>query len=72
MSPITRLEAVRKAAEPPKDTLANKDVKPGDEVEHVKFGKGTVIEIKGNIIVVMFEEAGVKKMAKDLAPLKKI
>ena len=72
ISPIAQLEAVRKTVQPPKDTLAKTEVNPGDEVEHAKFGKGTVIEIKGNIITVMFEEFGVKKMAKDMAPLKKI
>lgn len=72
VSPIAQLEAVRKAAAPPKETLAKSDIQPGDLVEHVKFGKGTVIELKGNIVTVMFEEFGVKKMARDMAPLKKL
>ena len=36
------------------------------------FGKGTVIECKGNVLTVFFNSAGVKKLAKDLAPLKKL
>ena len=72
VSPIAQLEAVRKAAAPPKETLAKAEVQPGDEVEHSKFGRGTIIELKGNIVTVMFEDYGVKKMARDMAPLKKI
>ena len=37
-----------------------------------QFGKGTVIESKGNVLTVFFDSAGVKKLAKDLAPLKKL
>ena len=69
-SPIAQIEATKKAAAP-RQTLAGKDIGPGDTVEHPKFGDGTVIEIKGNIISVMFENFGVKKLALDLAPLKK-
>ena len=69
-SPIAQIEASKKAAAP-KQTLVGKAVEPGDAVEHPKFGDGTVIEIKGNVISVMFEDFGVKKMALDMAPLKK-
>ena len=41
-------------------------------MEHPKFGKGTVIECKGNVLTVFFDSVGVKKLAKDLAPLKKL
>ena len=48
------------------------DIKPGDVVEHVKFGQGTVIEIKGSVLTVIFKSCGTKKLAKDLAPMKKV
>ena len=43
----------------------------GDSVTHGKFGKGTVVEVKGNIITVIFETAGQKKLAADIAPIAK-
>ena len=52
-------------------TLKNETVKPGDVVSHAKFGKGTVIKVEGNIITVVFTAVGTKRLAKDLAPLKK-
>ena len=55
-----------------KETLAGVNVLPGDTVEHPKFGKGTVIECKGNVLTVIFNTVGTKKLAKDLAPLKKL
>ena len=53
-------------------TLSGVDLKPGDEVEHSKFGRGTVISQSGSVITVAFDSAGIKKLAKDLAPLKKV
>lgn len=52
--------------------LAGVSVGPGDKVEHEKFGIGTVITAEGNTITVVFESVGTKKLAKDLAPLKKL
>ncbi len=73
VSPIAQANAVRQTAMgAKKETLAGVNVLPGDTVEHPKFGKGTVIECKGNVLTVIFNTVGTKKLAKDLAPLKKI
>ena len=45
---------------------------PGDRVKHPKFGEGMVIEEAGNIVTVAFDDAGIKKLAKGIAPIKKI
>lgn len=44
----------------------------GDRVKHGKFGSGLVIECDARTVSVMFDSAGLKKLAKDIAPLKKI
>jgi DNA helicase-2/ATP-dependent DNA helicase PcrA len=44
----------------------------GDRVNHSKFGEGLVTEVDKNILNVMFDSVGAKKLAKDLAPIKKI
>jgi DNA helicase-2/ATP-dependent DNA helicase PcrA len=48
------------------------DFKPGDKVTHSKFGSGMVIEANEKIVEVAFDSVGIKKLAKGLAPLKKI
>ena len=74
VSPIASARAVRaKSSEiSKKATLAGVELMPGDRVEHEKFGEGTVITSQGNVVTVVFESVGTKKLAKDLAPLKKI
>lgn len=44
----------------------------GDKVSHNKFGQGLVIEATGKAITVAFDSVGIKKLAADIAPLKKI
>ncbi|MCI8631329.1 MAG: UvrD-helicase domain-containing protein [Firmicutes bacterium] len=44
----------------------------GDEVSHGKFGHGLVIESDDRTVTVMFDSVGLKKLAKDIAPLKKL
>jgi len=48
------------------------EVKKGDRVRHRKFGEGLVLEAEGSFATVMFDDAGRKKLALDLAPLEKI
>ncbi|MBR0481984.1 MAG: UvrD-helicase domain-containing protein [Firmicutes bacterium] len=74
VSPIASATAVREKSREisKKATLAGVDLSPGDKVEHDKFGEGTVISSSGNVVTVIFESVGTKKLAKDLAPLKKI
>ncbi len=74
VSPLAAAGAVRRTSSEiaKKATLAGADVAPGDKVEHSKFGEGTVISVSGNIITIVFDSVGTKKLAKDLAPLKKL
>ena len=74
VSPIASAKAVRAKSSDisKKASLAGVELSPGDRVEHEKFGVGTVISSAGNIVTVIFESAGTKKLAKDLAPLKKL
>ncbi len=44
----------------------------GDRVRHAKFGEGLVIDQDDRTLTVIFDSAGQKKMAKGIAPLKKI
>lgn len=44
----------------------------GDQVHHAKFGKGLVIEASAKEVRVIFDSVGLKRLAPDAAPLKKI
>ena len=44
----------------------------GDKVSHNKFGAGLVIEATDKIVTVAFDSVGIKKLARDIAPLKKL
>lgn len=44
----------------------------GDSVSHPKFGKGLVIEATGSTLTVAFDAVGIKKLARDIAPLTKL
>jgi len=48
------------------------NLKPGDRVRHPKFGEGLVIESENGYAAVMFDGAGRKKLALEIAPLEKI
>ena len=48
------------------------DVEAGDRVNHAKFGPGLVIEADKSFATVIFDSAGQKKLALDLAPLEKL
>lgn len=52
--------------------LRPKDVSSGDLVSHSKFGKGTVLDVSGATITVVFDSVGTKKLAIGMAPLEKI
>ena len=55
------------AASLPGETLA-----AGDRVRHAKFGEGLVIDQDDRTLTIIFDTAGQKKLAKGIAPLKKI
>ena len=48
------------------------ELSEGDRVSHAKFGEGLVIEVKGNVASIMFDSVGLKKLARDIAPIKKL
>jgi DNA helicase-2/ATP-dependent DNA helicase PcrA len=48
------------------------DLEEGDKVRHQVFGRGTVMEIDGDVAAVYFKGKGVKKLNIVFAPLKKI
>ena len=44
----------------------------GDAVQHSVFGKGTVMEVDGDNVVVYFKGKGAKKLNVSFAPLQKL
>lgn len=70
VSPLASLNAIKQPAKKP--SLSDITVSSGEKVSHEKFGTGTVIDVKGNVLTVIFDGVGTKKLAKDLAPLKKV
>lgn len=48
------------------------DFANGDRVRHNKFGEGLVLEADSKTVTIMFDSVGRKKLAKDIAPIKKI
>lgn len=48
------------------------DFANGDKVSHNKFGVGLVLEADDKTVTIMFDSVGRKKLAKDIAPIKKI
>ena len=71
VSPIAIARTMQTAADRGA-TLAGAELCAGDRVEHPKFGRGSVLSVNGNVIEVAFDEDGIRKLAKSLAPLKKI
>lgn len=52
--------------------LLKKKFSDGDRVSHPSFGEGIVVQQKDDILSIAFVEAGIKKMAADIAPLKRL
>ncbi|MDD2189621.1 MAG: UvrD-helicase domain-containing protein [Eubacteriales bacterium] len=48
------------------------DLKEGDKVIHSKFGEGLVLSLDRSTVSVAFDSVGVKKLARDIAPIKKV
>ena len=65
-------DRLRQAKREIKQKKAPIELSAGDRVKHAKFGEGLVIKADGNIVEVMFDSAGKKKLAADMAPLTKI
>ena len=67
--PFDRLARARREVKKKKDPVV---LAAGDRVKHDKFGEGLVITVKGNVVEVAFDSAGMKKLAADVAPLTKL
>ena len=67
--PFDRLARARREIKKKKDPVV---LAAGDRVKHDKFGEGLVITVKGNVVEVAFDSAGMKKLAADVAPLTKL
>ena len=52
--------------------IVENDIKPGDLIEHEKYGKGGVLNIEGSIATISFTKAGVKKLLKNHKAIKKV
>jgi len=54
--------------------IAEKKFKDGDKVRHASFGEGMVVERRGDLVTVSFDNVlyGIKKFAANIAPLEKI
>jgi len=69
-------DALKAAKEALKKTVAaeekSSDFAIGDTVEHAKFGVGQVIDVTQSTVSVNFSGVGIKKLAKGIAPIKKI
>ncbi len=50
----------------------SEELLPGDRVSHAKFGTGMVLETDDKTVTIIFDEHGRKKLAKGIAPLKKL
>lgn len=48
------------------------DLKPGDKIQHTKFGQGIVVTVAGDELVAAFEGLGTKKLSLSFAPIAKL
>ena len=55
-----------------KQSAGDSDFVSGDNVTHAKFGHGMVVEVDDKTVTVIFDSVGSKKLAKGIAPLKKV
>ena len=51
---------------------AGNTLKEGDLIRHTQFGQGVVVEVDDDIVAVRFNGMGVKKLAKEYAPIEKV
>ena len=66
--PFDQLKYARQEVKKTSGNAAN--YAPGDTIHHVKFGKGMVIESGELTVSAIFDTVGLKKLAKDTAPIK--
>ena len=51
---------------------AGADFEIGDQVSHGKFGFGLVVDVDDKTVTVIFETVGQKRLAKGIAPIRKV
>jgi len=66
------LKAAKQASAQAAAGAGGVDFEVGDQVTHGKFGFGTVVDVDDRTVTVMFETAGQKKLARGIAPIKKV
>ena len=66
------LKAAKQASAQTAAGAGGVDFEVGDQVTHGKFGFGLVVDVDAKTVTVMFEAAGQKKLAKGIAPIKKV
>lgn len=71
-NPFNALKAAKEAVKKQVAREAAEEFELGDIVEHAKFGKGEVIGLTESTVTVNFTEVGTKKLAKGIAPIKKV
>lgn len=70
--PFEQLKYIKQSQAASGSKGAGPDIKDGDKVSHNKFGEGLVLSVDGSTVTIAFDTVGVKKLAKDIAPIKKI
>ncbi|MGN0713130.1 MAG: ATP-dependent helicase [Anaerovoracaceae bacterium] len=66
------LKAARQASTRTAAGAGGVDFAVGDQVSHGKFGFGLVVDVDEKTVTVIFETVGQKKLAKGIAPIKKV
>lgn len=66
------LPTSRELADEHREELLGLDLKPGDRIEHTKFGEGIVSDINGDEVAATFAGYGAKRLSLSFAPIKKL
>ncbi len=70
--PFDQLKYIKQSQTAGSGAKGGPDLKDGDKVNHSKFGEGIVLSVEGSTVTIAFDSVGVKKLARDIAPIKKI
>lgn len=70
--PFDQLKYIKQTQSTDKSLTKDDQFQDGDKVSHSKFGPGMVLSVEGAVITIVFDSVGVKKLALDLAPIKKL
>ncbi len=70
--PLREVPTTEHDAAAHREELLGLDLKPGDRIEHAKFGEGIVAEINGDEVTAAFDGIGSKRLSLSFAPIKKV